>query len=59
MTLEQIRTEMAHIREIRKTDPKWADELYDSLAERLRIHIANNNLPSIWEKILLEEIQDF
>lgn len=58
MTLEQIRTEMTQIREVRKTDPVWANELYDSLAERLHIYIANSSLPAIWEKILLEEIEN-
>lgn len=59
MTLEQIRTEIAFIREVKRTDPKYADELYDALAERLRIYLANNNLPAIWEKILLEEIKKY
>lgn len=57
MTVDHIRSEMALIKEIRKTDISDARERWKALKARLELYIRNNKLPEIWGKILLEEIQ--
>lgn len=56
MTLESIRTEIARIKELRRTDVDTAREQWKALRDRLNAYIKNNKLPEMWGKILLEEL---
>ena len=56
MTLESIRTEMARIKELRRTDVDAAREQWKALRDRLNAYIKANKLPDIWGKILLDEL---
>ena len=58
MTIEQIRAEMALIREIKRTDVDEAREKWKALRDRVKLHGERNNLPMMWrtelEKVLTE-----
>ena len=57
MTVDHIRSEMALIKEIRKTDISEARERWKALKGRIEAYARVHRLPEIWRKILLEEIQ--
>lgn len=57
MTLETIKLEMGKIRALRKTDAEEAKERWESLSEHVKNHIVKEQLPEMWAKILLQEIE--
>lgn len=56
MTIDEIRTEMALIREQKRTDIEGAREKWKSLKERVERWGDANKLPMIWREVMLKEL---
>jgi hypothetical protein len=56
MTLYDIRTEMAIIRNLKKSDVEDARERWKALKDRVDLFIKDQRLPAMWSKYLLEEL---
>lgn len=56
MTLDFIRSEMAVIRTLKRTDIEGARERWKSLRDRAEAYLNNNKLPEIWKEIYRKEL---
>lgn len=59
MTLSDIKSEKDYIRSVQRVDPDAAKEQKDFLKLRLNCFLeAHSDLPDMWRKVLLAEIED-
>lgn len=56
MTVDQIKQEMAKIRELKRTDIEEAREQWKALKERVIRHCEHHKLPMMWREVLEKEL---
>lgn len=56
MTMAEIQSEMAFIREIKRTDVESARERWRALKGRIERYCDHHKLPSMWREMLLKEL---
>lgn len=56
MTVEQIKAEMAQIRELKRTDIQGAREKWKALKDRVTRHCDHHKLPMMWREVLEKEL---